>query len=176
MLPLVVSRRYPLRRWFNTAAGLKSLLVSPEGLRCYQPQVPIVIVTGYGDTKRLRFFYDTGADHMIIPVYVARHEGIPYREDFPGTLSSSVGGSARCYFDFVQVRSSLSGRTHRWVCAFTESVRARLIVGRAGFLDEFAVGIRGGHLVVSRPVSLSRFLQHQATRLHTRPGDEWEPI
>jgi hypothetical protein len=176
MLPLVVSRRYPLRPWLNTAPGLKSLLGSPEGLRCDLPRVPIVIVTGSADTKRLRFFYDTGADHMVIPVYVARHEGIPYREDCPGTLSSSVGGSARCFYDFVQVRSSLSGRTHRWVCAFVESVQVRLIVGRAGFLDEFSVSIRGRHLVVSHPVSLSRFLQHQATRLRARPGDVWEPI
>jgi hypothetical protein len=115
---------------------------------------------------------------MVIPVYVARRVGIPYREDCPGTLGSSVGGSARCYYDFVHVRSSLSGRTHRWACAFAEGLQARLLAGRAGFLDDFAVAVKGRHLVVSHPASLSRFLKHHAARLRgrARAGDEWEPI
>jgi hypothetical protein len=115
---------------------------------------------------------------MVIPVYVARHQGIRYREEYPGTLTSSVGGSSRCFYDFVEVRSSLSGRTHRWACAFAESLQARLLVGRAGFLDDFAVAVKGRHLVVSHPVSLSRFLKHYAVRLRGRAhaGDEWEPI
>ncbi len=176
MLPFVLSRRYPLVSMFNTAPGLKALLANQDGLPCDLPRVPIEIVTGYGGTKKYRFFYDTGADHMVIPVYVARHEGIRYREEFPGTLASSVGGRVRCYYDFVQVRSSLSGRTHRWVCAFAESVEARLLVGRSGFLDDFVATVQGHHLVVSHPVSLRRFLTHHATRLRTRTGDDWEPI
>jgi len=176
MLPLVVSRRYPLRPRCNTAPGLKSLLGNPEGLRCDLPQVPILIITGSGNTKKLRFFYDTGADHMVIPIYVARHEGIRYREEFPGTVSSSIGGSARCFYDFVQVRSSLSRRTHHWVCAFTESLQAPLVVGHAGFLHDFAAGVRGQQLVVSHRVSVSRFLTHHAARLRASSRDEWEPI
>jgi hypothetical protein len=176
MLSLFISRRYPLRSRFNTARSLKSLLASQQGLPCEFPELPVEIVTSYGDTRRLRFFYDTGADHMVIPVYVARHAGIRYREEYPETLGSSVGGSTRCFYDFVQVRSSLSGRTHRWVCAFAESLQARLLVGRAGFLDDFAVAVKGRHLVVSYPVSLSRFLKHHAARPRGRARGEWEPI
>jgi hypothetical protein len=178
MLPLILSRRYPLVPRLNTAPGLQSLLGSQEGLGCDLPRVAIEVITAYGDTKTLRFFYDTGADHMVMPVYAARHYGIRYREAFPGTVSSSVGGSVRCYYDFVQVRSSLSGRTHRWVCAFADSLSAPLIVGRSGFHDDFAAAIRGGHLVVSHPVSLARFLRHHATKVRTRARsrDEWEPI
>jgi hypothetical protein len=176
MLPFVLSRRYPLVGTFNKAPGLTALLANEQGLRCDLPRVPIEIVTGYGDTTIHRFFYDTGADHMVIPVYLARHEGIPYREDYPGTLSSSVGGTVRCFYDFVQVRSSLSGRTHRWVCAFADSLQARLIVGRSGFLDDFEAAVRGKFLVVRRAVSPGRFLKHFAARLRGRPGDEWEPI
>jgi hypothetical protein len=134
------------------------------------------IVTGYDDTVTLRFFCDTGADHMVIPIYVARSEGIRYREEYPGTLSSSMGGNVRCYYDFVQVRSSLSGRTHRWVCAFADSVQARLIAGRSGLLDDFAVTVRGHRLVVSHSVSLGRFLKHHATRRRVRSDDERQPI
>lgn len=178
MLRLSIARRYPLATRFNTARSLRGLLSSQDGLPCDFPELSVEIVTGYGTTSRLRFFYDTGADHMVIPIYVARLVGIRYREEFVGTLSSAVGGSVRCFYDFVQVRSSLSGRTHRWVCAFAQSLQARLIVGRSGFLDDFAAAVQGHHLVVSHPVSLSRFLTHHAVRLRGRApsGGEWEPI
>lgn len=91
-------------------------------------------------------------------------------------MGSSVGGSVRCYYDFVQVRSSLSGRSHRWVCAFADSVQARLIVGRSGLLDDFAVAITRRHVVVSHAVSLRRFVKHQTTKWRARSGDEWQAI
>jgi hypothetical protein len=173
-----LSRRYRLTPRFNSADSFKRLLVSQTGLACDRAQVEIEIVTAHGGTKKLRFICDTGSDLMVIPVYVARREGIRYREGYPGTLGSSVGGSTRCYYDFVQLHSSLSGRMHRWVCAFADSLQARLIVGRAGFLDDFSVAIQGGHVVVSYPVSLRRFLRHHAARLRSRARseDEWEPI
>ncbi|HKI34443.1 MAG TPA: hypothetical protein VKA46_21490 [Gemmataceae bacterium] len=176
MLSLRISRRYPLIRRFNNAQSLRSLLANQDGLRCDHAELAIIIVTKYGTTRKLHFFFDSGADLMVIPTYVARHEGIRYREDYPGTIASSVGGSVRCYYDFVQVRSSLSGRTHRWVCAFSESLQGRLIVGRAGFLNDFAAGVRGRHFVVSHQVSVSRFLKHHAARQRAPAGDEWEPI
>lgn len=175
MLSLFISRRYPLKNRFNEARNVKRLLTNPSGLRCDFPEIPLDIATRYGNTK-LRFFYDTGSDHMAIPIYVARSEGIRYREEYPGTLSSSVGGSVRCYYDFVQVRSSLSGKMHRWVCAFADSLQARLIAGRSGLLDDFAVTVRGRHVVVSHKVSLRRFVKHHATRLRIRSEDEWQPI
>ncbi len=176
MLSVSISRRYPLIRRFNKARSLRSLLANQDGLRCDHAEVTIKIVTEDGDTTRLHFFFDSGADLMVIPTYVARHEGIRYREDYPGTIASSVGGSVPCYYDFVQVRSSLSGRTHRWVCAFTESLQGRLVVGRAGFLNDFAAGVRGGRFVVSHPVAVGRFLTHHAARLRAPSGDKWEPI
>lgn len=176
MLSLLISRRYPLRNRFNEAPSLKRLLANPNGLPCDSAELPVEIVTGYGDTRTLRFFCDTGADHMVIPIYVARFEGIWFRQDYPGTLSSSVGGTVPCYYDFVQVRSSLSGRTHRWVCAFADSVQARLIVGRSGLLDDFAVSITRRHLVVSHAVSLRRFVKHHATKWRDRSRDQALPI
>lgn len=174
MLSLSISRRYPLIKRFNEAPSLKRLLANPKGLPCASAELPINIATRYGDTIKLRFFWDTGADQMVIPIYAARFHGIRYREEFPGTLSSSMGGSVRCYYDFVQVRSSLSGRTHRWVCAFADSLHARLIVGRSGLLDDFTVSVTGRHVVVSNPVSFGRFLKHRTARWRAR--DEWEPI
>jgi hypothetical protein len=173
---LSISRHYPLLTRFNTSRSLKALLANQAGLRCDHAELLIEVVAEYGNTRRLRFFFDSGAHLMVIPVFVGRHEGIRYSEEFPGTISSSVGGSARCYFDFVQVRSSLSWRTHRWVCAFVESLQARLIVGSAGFLDDFAVAVNGHRLVVSHSASLSRFLNHHAARLRAHSGVDWEPI
>jgi hypothetical protein len=178
MLPLFISRRYPLVAQLNTAPSLKRLLASEAGLCCDHAEIPVDVVTDYGDTARLRFLFDTGADLMMIPPYVARHEGIRYREEYPGTLGSSIGGSVRCYFDFVQVRSSISGRTHRRVCAFAESPQARIVLGRSGFLDDFTAALRGGNIIESYPVPLSFYLKHHATRLRARAlsGDPWEPI
>jgi hypothetical protein len=176
MPPLFISRRCPLVKQSNRTQSLKALLASAAGLRCDRAEVLVEVIAGRGHTTRMRFIYDTGADLMVIPTYVARHEGIPYREDYPGTLGSTVGGSVRCYYDFVQVRSALSGRTHRWVCAFAENLQARLLIGRAGFQDDFAAAVRGHHLIVSRRVSWRRFLGHHARTLRSRAGGEWEPI
>lgn len=77
----------------------------------------------------------------------------------------------------VSRRYSLQDRFNEarsWVCAFADSLQARLIVGRSGLLDDFAVSVMGRHVVGSHPVSLSRFLKHHTARLHSR--DEWEPI
>jgi len=175
MLSLFISRRYSLKNRFNKARSLQRLLANPNGLPCHLPELPLEIATSFGGTTKLRFLCDTGADHMVIPIYVARSEGIPYREEYPGSLST-MGGSVRCYYDFVQVRSSLSGRTHRWICAFADSVQARLIAGRSGLLDDFVVKVTGRRLIVSRPVSLSRFLRHHAARVRARTDDEWQPL
>lgn len=78
MLSLSVSRRYPLTNRFNESPSLKRLLANPNGLRCDFPELPVTIVTNDGD-RTLRFFYDTGADHLVIPIYVARYKGIRYR-------------------------------------------------------------------------------------------------
>jgi len=42
--------------------------------------------------------------------------------------------------------------------------------------DDFATAVQGHHLIVSHPVSLSRFVKHHAKWLRARAGDEWEPI
>ncbi len=174
MSPLFLTRRYELVPTFNVARSLKALLTNPDGLSCSSPQIPVVIVTPYGNTAKLRFIYDTGADLMVIPVYVARHQGIPFRTDYPGRIGSSLGGGVRCYYDYVQVRSSLSGKTHRWVCAFADSLQARLILGRAGFHDDFATAVEGGHLVVRYRTSLGGFLKHLVTK--PRVPEKWLPI
>lgn len=176
MLSVAIARRFQLIRRINNARGIRNLLANQDGLRCDHGEVAIDIVTDDGDTTRHRFFYDSGADLMVIPTHVAHVEGIRYSAAYPGMIASSLGGDARCFYDYVQVRSSLSGKVHRWVCAFAESERTRLVVGRAGFLHDFAACFRGNQLIVSHSVSVRRFLQHQVTRLCARSRDAWEPI
>ena len=126
------------------------------------------------NSKPLKFIFDTGADLMVIPVYVARREGVAFGTDHPGSLASSVGGTAPCFYDGVEVRSALSGRSHTWPCAFADSVTAPLVVGRAGFLDEFSAAVTPHHFVVSYPAPLGRFLR-LLTRAARDPGP-WQSI
>jgi hypothetical protein len=55
-------------------------------------------------------------------------------------------------------------------------VQGRLLVGRAGFLRDFAATMTDTQLVVSHAVSLGHFLKHHVARLRTQTRDEWEPI
>jgi hypothetical protein len=137
------------------------------------------LVTQRHGITSMRFVFDVGSDLMIIPTYVAHREGIAYRRLHASVLTSSVGGRVSCYYDFVTIQSSLSGRQHQWPCAFAEGMQAPLVVGRAGFLDDFAPWIKDGHFFVGCRASLSRTVAHFFESILNRSDgnlDAWEPI
>jgi hypothetical protein len=115
---------------------------------------------------------------MVIPVYVARREDIAFGTDHPGSLASSVGGTAACFYGVVEVRSALSGRSPTWPCAFADSVPAPLVVGRAGFLEEFSATVGGHRFAVGYPAPLGRFLRQTFSRLAraARGAEPWQSI
>jgi hypothetical protein len=78
----------------------------------------------------------------------------------------------------VEVRSALSGRSHTWPCALSDSVTAPLVVGRAGFLEEFSATVGGNRFVVGYPAPLGRFLRQTFSRLAraARGPESWQSI
>ena len=173
---LPVSRRYRTTPRFNTSPGIIALLGNPDGLSCRRPQLQLEILTKYGDVTSLRFVFDTGADLMVIPVYVAQREGIAFRTQHQGPLASTLGGSVPCWYDFVEVRSSLSGKLHKWPCAFADSKTAPLVIGRAGFLDDFSATAGADRFVVSYPAPLGRYLRLLFARRPSSGVGQWQPI
>lgn len=177
---LFVSRRYEFKSRFCVGKGMCDLLGNPEGLSCSCAELEIAVLSKLGETVPLRFFLDTGADMMVIPLFAAQYHGIAFSKRYPGTLASRAGGTVTCWYDFVRVQSTLSGKTHRWPCAFADSIHVPLVAGRAGLLDDFTLSLGNRHLVVSYPTTLRRALKHywQALRHHGsgQVSDDWPPI
>ena len=95
---------------------------------------------------------------------MAQDSGLTFAFDNPGQ-ANTLTGTVGCYYDVVTVISRLAQREFAWPCCFVESAEDRLLLGRAGFLDEFNIAIRDGALVVSRPVSWRRWLSYHMTRV-----------
>ncbi len=78
----------------------------------------------------------------------------------------------------MEVRSTLSGRPHTWPCAFADSVTAPLVVGRAGFLDEFSATVGDNRFIVSYPAPLGRFLRRSLSWFvrAARAPEPWQSI
>jgi hypothetical protein len=175
-----MSRRWPLRRRTNRSPGLVQLTGDPAGVSCPSPYLRLDIRTRDGGYLPLSFQFDTGADVMAIPTSAADQFQIPYTTDHPGAVHT-LGGAAACYYGFVTVRCHLTRREYRWPCGFTTAEGGRLLLGRAGFLDEFAVAIVGGEFVVRRPGRLGRLLARLRVRISSWLGRagrraEWEPL
>jgi hypothetical protein len=114
----------------------------------------------YGAWAPLFFRVDTQADLTTIPIATAQTEGIPFETDRPGTalgLTGSVSKFRDC------VRLQIAGREYEWPCDFVESPeggpRPELlsVLGRANFLDEYAVAIDSGFLILTRLGPLRRW-------------------
>jgi hypothetical protein len=197
MLKFYVSRRYNLEakelREINGQRGLLERLFvklkgrfpsshpdprKTEGIR--QPVAKLFVTLraplkpGRVPFRKLEFALDTGADMMVIPVNMATGLGIDFRRDIEGK-ANTIKGSVRCYYDVVEVVSTLSGKVHRWPCCFVETGETRMLIGRAGFLEDFAISIRNNQLIVMYPVSFFRFLSGFFTSLFRRSTSR-EPI
>src|SRR6266403_1816401 len=105
---LPISCRYPMARMPSMPSGLRNLLGDPTVVPPWNlPRLQLNLVTRFEYSFPIRFKFDTGADLMIIPTYLARRVGIAYIQSHQGYVSSSMGGRVPCYYDFVTVRSAL---------------------------------------------------------------------
>jgi hypothetical protein len=177
---LSLTRSYPLEPRINQSEGIKKLTADANGCRCDRPKLVLEICTKYGNICCGDFIFDTGADMMMIPCHLAHRHGIEYTKNYPGT-TTSPGGVAPCFYDYVSIQSSLSGKLYRWPCCFVETRIDRMLVGRAGLLDEFGVFIKDGWIIVSYPVPFWRFLVDRCKKFRAwltggRRRSDLEPI
>jgi hypothetical protein len=120
----------------------------------------------------LDFRVDTQADLMVIPVHTARDERIPFSQQNPKTAIGLVGETITYR---GQVHVVIAGQAHDWPCDFVEvpvrSEGSRLhpkllpVLGRAGFLDEYAIAVDSGYLIITRLGPVRRWLRRRLEAL-----------
>jgi hypothetical protein len=109
---------------------------------------------------------DTQADFSAVPMTIAQREGIPYATDHPGEARGLVGTVAK-FRD--RIRVVIAGQEHDWPCDFVDAPAVpRLpelppVLGRAGFLGDYAVTIDSGYLIIVRLGPIRRWWRK---RLH----------
>jgi hypothetical protein len=124
----------------------------------------------YGAFVGLLFRVDTQADLTAIPIAVARREGIVFATDHPGT-AYGLAGAVEKFRD--RLRLLIAGREHEWPCDFVAAPspppggrplpELTPVLGRAGLLDEYAVALDSGYLLLTRLGPLRRWWRR---RLH----------
>jgi hypothetical protein len=128
-----------------------------EDIECPLPVVKLRVRDRYGTLAALDFRVDTQADFTTIPIPTAEREGLPFSRDRERTAIGLVGETST-YRD--RVRILIAGREHDWPCHFLKVPVSREVgehsrdplpaLGRAGFLDEYAITVDSGYLIVTR--------------------------
>jgi hypothetical protein len=141
-----------------------------EGVACPFPLLTLRVRDRYGALAPLRFRVDPQADFTTIPARTALQEAIPISEERVRPVRGMTGAS-EAYRGHI--RLVIAGREHDWPCDFTKpAVDAATgrplpdlspVLGRAGFLEEYALGIDSGYLILTRLGSLRRWYRR---RLH----------
>ncbi len=120
------------------------------------------------------FRVDTGADFTSIPVHLARQFGLDFsqRDERRGI---GLVGATRLFRGHI--RLTLAGRSHEWPCNFVDTpveqaTQAELtaVLGRAGFLDEYAVALDAGFLFITRLGRVRRLLRRCLQRIWSMTG------
>jgi hypothetical protein len=141
-----------------------------DGIDCAYPALKLRVRDRFGLLVELLFSLDTAADFTTMPLATARREGIPYSERHPGR-SRGLAGSVPKFRD--RIRLQIAGREHDWPCDFVAepagaepgAAEANLtpVLGRAGLLQDYAVAIDHGYLILTR---LGTFRRWQRGLLH----------
>jgi hypothetical protein len=134
------------------------------GFSCPEPAVRLWVRDQYGAFAALVFRVDTQADFTTIPIPIAQREGIPFSSNHPGTAYGLVGAVAK-FRDRVRLR--IAGQEFEWPCDFVTSPTPlpegrslpvlTPVLGRAGFLDDYAVTLDSGFLILTRLGPLRRW-------------------
>jgi hypothetical protein len=136
------------------------------GIECPWPLVKIRVRDRYGIWVPLTFRVDTQADFTTLPITLARRQGISFRQSVSGR-ARGIAGAIQTYRD--NIRILIAGREHEWPCEFVEPARddesgqslAELlpVLGRAGFLREYAIALDDGYLIITRLGPVRRLLR-----------------
>jgi hypothetical protein len=128
-----------------------------DGVACAVPVATLLVRDRYGILVPVPFRVDTQADFTAVPVAVAQEARIPFSREHPTTAIGLVGETTG-YRD--RIRIVVAGREHDWPCDFVNvrpsreagRQRAGLLptLGRAGFLNEYAIAVDSGYLIIAR--------------------------
>ena len=145
-----------------------------EGIECPFPLVRLSVRDKFGALAPMDFRVDTQADFTTISTRTAQREWIPYSEGRPRVAAGLVG-EAHVYRD--RIRIVLAGAEHDWPCEFlkppipVDSRRELLpVLGRTGFLDEYAIAVDSGYLIITRIGPIRRWLRKLRDELWTWCG------
>jgi hypothetical protein len=148
-----------------------------DEINCPLPIVKLRVRDKYGTLVALDFRVDTQADLTTIPLQTARREGLPFSEAHERTAIGLVGETST-YRD--RVRVVLAGREHDWPCHFIRVPPSREpgqparellpALGRAGFLDDYAITVDSGYLIVTRIGPIRRWVRQWLHALWRRFG------
>lgn len=138
--------KFRLRLVGRTASG---------GVATPYPKITLRVRDKYGGAVHVRFQIDPGADCTAMPMSLAKREGIPFQQVQESSAGGLVG-TARKYRD--RLRVVLGGKEHVWPCDFVDVAAGntlapnmpQALLGRAGFLDEYAVAIDAGFVIITR--------------------------
>jgi hypothetical protein len=118
----------------------------------------------FGALAPVKFRVDTQADVTTVPANLAEREFIPLKKERPG-IGRGIAGKIKKYRD--RIRVVIAGREHSWPCDFTEPAidpeshrplpELPPVLGRAGFLDEYAISVDSYYLVITRLGALRRW-------------------
>jgi hypothetical protein len=141
------------------------------------PQVTLRVYDRYDMLANTTFRIDTGADLTTLSVSFARRHGIPFTTDAPSRARGMVG-VVTSYPGEIKI--VLGGREHVWPCLFVDSpTELDPVLGRAGFLDEYACAIDDGFLIITRLGPVRRFLRrclHLWWRITSQVHDADQPL
>ena len=150
---------------------------SVEGIECPFPVVRLRVRDKYGALAELDFRVDTQADFTSIPIPMAHREAIPFSDAKQRTAIGLVGETT-IYRD--RIRIVLAGREHDWPCDFVQTPVPRdarqpprellPALGRAGFLDDYAITVDSGYLVITRVGPVRHWLRRRLHELWTICG------
>ncbi len=130
------------------------------------PVVRLLVRDRYGALAEVDFRVDTQADVTTVPISLAEREAIPFTKTAAGS-ARGIAGKVGKYRDRIHL--VIAGREHDWPCDFTEkaidheTLRPLIdlfpVLGRAGFLGEYAIAIDGDYLIITRIGPLRRWLR-----------------
>ncbi len=153
-------------------ARLKMWGRTVDGMACPFPVVKLRVRDQYGFLVPLTFRVDTQADLSVIPLRTAQEERIPFSEERQGHAIGLVGETTR-YRDRIHV--VVAGREHDWPCDFVKVPVQRAtgrphpdllpVLGRAGFLAEYAIAVDSGYLTITRIGPIRRWLRVRLQQL-----------
>jgi hypothetical protein len=130
------------------------------------PCVTLRVQDRYGAWTEVLFRIDSGASVSALPIWLAQHHGMGFQQQTSGQVRGLVGVTSRFRDRLLRVR--IGGREHHWPCDFVDvppqaqqgaTATPYGVLGRAGFLDEYAVAIDSGFLIITRLGPMRRLLR-----------------